>query len=306
MVSVRSCIVAVLAGLSLLGFTFAVPLADKLKRLSPEARGLLKRSVPSAPRFVTYNDKWLNTLPSASQLNGYNVFALSFLLISGPADEVENWAELSAGQRSALLSEYNACGNLLDSVCVRVHRYPDITHGLQGVDVDYEVLDFDAFDNGSAESWLISFTKQLRKTLPQGQYILTHAPVAPWFLSQQVDIWGISCGASTRWIHDRLVQRPKGASEYTSCQGLLHASSSTWPQSAVFEIAANGVDLDKIVIGKPGTTSDASNGYMSASTLAACVSQAHGSGWHAGVMVWEYPDVGGAWIKSVRGNTFPE
>ena len=37
--------------------------------------------------------------------------------------------------------------------------------------------DFNAFNNdgGSAESWLVSYTKQLRTKLPQGQYILTHA-----------------------------------------------------------------------------------------------------------------------------------
>lgn len=28
---------------------------------------------------------------------------------------------------------------------------------------------------GKAEEWLISFTKQLRTKLPQGQYIITHA-----------------------------------------------------------------------------------------------------------------------------------
>jgi chitinase len=35
--------------------------------------------------------------------------------------------------------------------------------------------------DGTAENWLIAYTKALRQKLPQGQYILTHAPVAPWF-----------------------------------------------------------------------------------------------------------------------------
>ena len=37
--------------------------------------------------------------------------------------------------------------------------------------------DFTAFNSGkgSAEAWLISYTKQLRTKLPQGQYILSHA-----------------------------------------------------------------------------------------------------------------------------------
>lgn len=36
-------------------------------------------------------------------------------------------------------------------------------------------------ENGKAEQWLIDYTKALRAELPSGQYILTHAPVAPWF-----------------------------------------------------------------------------------------------------------------------------
>lgn len=41
----------------------------------------------------------------------------------------------------------------------------------------WRIKDFTAFNsgNGTAESWLISYTQQLRKQLPQGQYILSHA-----------------------------------------------------------------------------------------------------------------------------------
>ena len=37
--------------------------------------------------------------------------------------------------------------------------------------------DFTAFNSqgGTAETWLINYTKQLRTKLPQGQYILSHA-----------------------------------------------------------------------------------------------------------------------------------
>ena len=36
--------------------------------------------------------------------------------------------------------------------------------------------------DGSAEQWLADFTTAIRSQLPQGQYILTHAPVAPWYV----------------------------------------------------------------------------------------------------------------------------
>lgn len=97
----------------------------------------------------------------------------------------------------------------------------------------------------------------------------------------------------------------QGTTEYTTCDGLLTASSSTWPNTALFQIIAAGVASDKLLIGKPGTTADATNGYTDVITLAGCVSQAVGQGWKGGVMAWQFPDVGSAWIETVRGIAFP-
>ena len=94
---------------------------------------------------------------------------------------------------------------------------------------------------------------------------------------------------------------------YTTCTGLLTKSGGAYPGSSVFEINANGVDIDKIVIGKPAIESDASTGYMSPSTLGNCLVTAMNMGWSecndssilcdcsigsspvagAGVMTWE-------------------
>jgi hypothetical protein len=71
----------------------------------------------------------------------------------------------------------------------------------------------------------------------------------------------------------------QGATEYTTCAGLLTASSNTWPQSSVFQIAANGITLNKIVIGKPATGADATNGFMDPATLSTCLAQAKAQGW---------------------------
>lgn len=120
----------------------------------------------------------------------------------------------------------------------------------------------------------------------------------------------------------------EGTTEYTTCSGLLTASSSVWPQSALFQIAASGVALNKLVIGKPGISSDASNGFIDPSVLAGCLAQAKAKGWSAGAMVWEvckifqvnrlylvlgwratlpfkYPDAGSTWIQTVRSQSFP-
>lgn len=55
------------------------------------------------------------------------------------------------------------------------------TNGLDGIDVDYEDLEAINKGDGAAEKWLADFTTALRTTLPQGQFILSHAPLAPWF-----------------------------------------------------------------------------------------------------------------------------
>ena len=76
--------------------------------------------------------------------------------------------------------------------------------------------------------------------------------------------------------------RAEGTDEYTTCDGLLNESGGSWPQSSLFEIAASGVDLDKLVIGKPALSSgDASSGYIDPSTLAGCLAQAKAKGWGA-------------------------
>lgn len=109
---------------------------------------------------------------------------------------------------------------------------------------------------------------------------------------------------------------------YTTCAGLLTASSSTWPESALFQIAANGVTLDKLVIGKPAVAADeTAGGFIDPATLATCVEEAKSEGWTAGVMSWgrfmirstnchslsftEYPDAAAAWIAEVRADSWP-
>ncbi|KAI9463815.1 glycoside hydrolase family 18 protein [Boletus coccyginus] len=318
----RSCVIAVL---TVLGSTEAVPLADKLGRLSPSARDVLKWSTPTAPRFVVYNDKWLNPLPPPSELQGFNVFALNFLLASGSVDQAQNWQELTTSQRTSYVQEYNAAGISLIVSAFGSTETPTssgvdpvkaandmaswvIQYGVNGIDIDYEDLAAFTSGQGTAESWLISYTKQLRTKLPQGQYTLSHAPLAPWFSPTMWSGGGYlvvhkSVGHLIDWYNVQFYNQ--GTSDYTTCSALLTASTSPFPETALFQIAANGVALDKLVIAKPATISDATNGYIDPSMLASCVSQAVSKGWNAGVTVWQYSDATSSWITTVRGNTKP-
>lgn len=303
--------------------TNASPLVDA----HDHTGSLTSRATQAAPHWVIYSDKWVsgeNGPPPVNDITGYNVFALSFWLFSGLADQAQEWTMLDSATRSSIKASYASAGislivSAFGSTEAPTSQGADPTatannlaafvkqYDLDGVDVDYE--DFNAMNaqDGSAENWLATFTQALRAQLPQGQYIITHAPVAPWFspiyksgaylkVHQTV-------GSLIDWYNVQFYNQ--GVSEYTTCTGLLDTSSNTWPSSAVFQISAAGVPLNKIVIGKPATAADASNGYMDPSTLAGCVNTAKGKGWNAGVMVWQYPDAGTDWIKRVRAMAFP-
>ncbi|KAJ4474881.1 putative chitinase [Lentinula aciculospora] len=253
---------------------------------------------------------------------------MSFLLSSGAADMAMAWQTLSASQRSTIKQQYQAAGIKLLVSAFGSTETPttsgmDATqvasqmaawvkqYGVDGIDVDYEDSAAMNKADGKAEQWIIDFTNALRKELPQGQYTLTHAPMAPWMGSGTQWTSGAyvtvntKVGSSIDWYNTQFYNQ--GASEYTTCDGLLTKSSSNNPKSSVFEIQANGFELNKIVIGKPGSTGtgDATNGQMSTSMLAGCVSQAKGKGWNAGVMSWEYPDANSLWITAVRGSAYP-
>ncbi|KAK2463523.1 hypothetical protein APHAL10511_004274 [Amanita phalloides] len=260
----------------------------------------------SAPHFVLYSN---SALPHPSSIEGFNTFNLAFLLVRGPRDNAHAWTLMNDTQRSITKSQYAAAGIYLlvsafgseDTPTTRGADPVDTAntmaawveqYQLDGIDVDYE--DFAAFDkgDGSAENWLIVFTRTLRSRLPVGQYIITHAPVAPWF---EPDRWygggylaiDSAVGHLIDWYNIQFYNQ--GTSEYITCPGLLTKSSKRWPKTTVFQIAANGVPMSKIVIGEPATAADADNGYMDPSIMSSCLSQAKDQEWTGGVMTWQYP-----------------
>lgn len=53
------------------------------------------------------------------------------------------------------------------------------------------------------------------------------------------------------------------------------------------QIVGQGIPANKLVIGKPATASDASDGYIDPNTLAGCVQMARNQGWNGGMMSWQ-------------------
>ncbi|KAJ3087720.1 hypothetical protein HK100_008289, partial [Physocladia obscura] len=92
-------------------------------------------------------------------------------------------------------------------------------------------------------------------------------------------------------------------SAYETCETLFYKSDGWATQSSVFQIAAQGVALNKIVIGKPVTAKgvdSGSTGYVDTATLQSCISQAVSNGWSAGVMGWRFGlDTQGQWAAAL-------
>lgn len=93
----------------------------------------------------------------------------------------------------------------------------------------------------------------------------------------------------------------QGANMYATCQSLLHSSGKTCPGSSLFEIhKEQHVPLSKLVVGKPATQADASNGWMDPSVLGKCLAQARQSGWNAGMTFWQYPHLTTSMLQAAK------
>ncbi|OCF46041.1 hypothetical protein I317_00129 [Kwoniella heveanensis CBS 569] len=275
----------------------------------------------SAPHYVVYADNWLYNMPSVSDLSSYNRFILAFWMSNqGAVDNAQFWEWLDASTRAQVIEEYHEAGIALMVSAFGSTDSPtsdgaDPTetaqklaewvkeYGLDGVDIDYE--DMSAMNSAKAVSWLVVFQTELRRLLPS-PYIITHAPVAPWFTSAN----DYSDGAYVA-IHQQVgdgidfynVQfYNQGDGVYGDCDTLLNDSGNDWPSTSVFEINSYaGVPLNKVVIGKPLDEGAASNGFIDPSVLNTCVTEAQAKGWNAGVMFWEWTSSAPSIMATVRG-----
>ncbi|KAH9851301.1 chitinase [Lenzites betulinus] len=278
--------------------------------------------VPSGPKFVVYSDAAVGggtVLPPLDQIKGFNVVNLAFLLTTGPADQVAKWAALSASDRQTQKQQYNAAGVSLVVSAFGETEHPTsqdpttvannlaqfvLNTDLDGIDIDYEEFELVVQQPGVGEAWLTTLTQTLRQQLPQGQFILSHAPVGPWFspgfcpgdcyLTVDKNV-----GALIDWYNIQFYNQSPSPG-YEDCDTLLNSTPSS-----VFAIEKSGVDVNKLVIGKPGTTGDITNGgFIDPATLATCVKTAVAGGWNAGVMAFQFPHADTTWITTVKGSSF--
>lgn len=91
-----------------------------------------------------------------SSMQGFNVFALSFLLTKGASDKAQEWANLSASKRSSIKAQYKSAGIKLIVSAFGESDQPTTSNAdpivtannmanwvrkydMDGIDVDYEV-----------------------------------------------------------------------------------------------------------------------------------------------------------------------
>ncbi|KAI0713897.1 glycoside hydrolase [Earliella scabrosa] len=307
------------SALASMGVTFASPLTR---------RGV----IPEGPKFVVYSDLPVSqdVLPPLDQIQGFNVVNLAFLLSTGPFDQAKAWQDVDPARRKQLKQQYNEAGVSLVVSAFGATDLPTTNEfdpvqlantmaqyvletDMDGIDVDWEEITLVREQPGVGEQWLATFTRTLRSQLPKGQFILSHAPVGPWFQPNQPLCPGgcylkvdETVGDLIDWYNIQFYNQSPSPG-YETCETLLNSAGG----SALFEIP--NIDLNKLVIGKPGILQDVflpedgslpNNGFIDPATLGTCIQEAVGKGWKAGVMAFQFPNANTAWIQTVKGASF--
>eukprot|EP01084_Bolivina_argentea_P258431 435676_1 len=174
-------------------------------------------------------------------------------------------------------------------------------YDFDGVDLDWEEGSY--FNSGgTGETWLCAVTNSLRNTYLGSDYIITHAPQAPYFMGAPNYPRGgyltvhSNCGSNIDWYNVQFYNQ--GSTTYSSFTTLFVQAVGWSLQSSVYEMINGDNDFNvaipqsKIVVGKIATTADGSVGYMSPTSfqnvLETAITSSTYPTWNAGFMLWQY------------------
>eukprot|EP00026_Physarum_polycephalum_P007901 Phypoly_transcript_07972.p1 GENE.Phypoly_transcript_07972~~Phypoly_transcript_07972.p1 ORF type:complete len:427 (+),score=78.21 Phypoly_transcript_07972:174-1454(+) len=307
------------------------------------AQALTTRSVTvPSPIKAIYIDWHLNwNAPHQSALDavnaGYNVIIASFYLSSGtPADFAQAWAALDDTTKINTVNTMHAKGAVLlvslggstdmpfdkdpTALGQQVGAWAKAQH-MDGVDFDLENINAGFTVPGKTDTqlvdWLAALSESAYNAIGSGA-IITHAPQGPYFGPVgATDGWVGPSGGYTglykkagnfiSFFHVQFYNQGGTCySDYTSLFRNSGTACPPFPHTSVGEIAAGGVPLSKVVMGKPITQADASNGWVDGTTLASFVARAKSEiGWETGIMgwVWNEKETCGGFASKIFGNS---
>ena len=283
----------------------------------------------SSPVWVIYGDSdngGATGIPDDpyADLAGYTHYNIAFYTIdAGAQDNAGLWARTDSSTQAHYKSVYNDAGIKLMVSAFGATDHPQSSgrsaesvateladfvknNNLDGIDIDYEEIDL--FGSGQSLPWLVALQTSLRKQLPSPQYVISHAPLAPWFSWTTYSDGGYSAfddqiGNTVDWYNVQFYNQGL----YEDCNGLLFNSGGFAPDTSLFQInSLGGVPLSRLVVGKPATAQDADeggSGYMSPSDLGSCLAQAKAKGYNAGLMYYEYPHATASKLATVKSQS---
>lgn len=248
--------------------------------------------------------------------SGYNLVVLAFLVEGAVRDAVEAWSQMSAAVQQSTVNYAHSKGA---RIIIAAGGATDTPYGifsgtaygtaaanfaknnkLDGVDFDLENFgtNFQSAGMSTANTikWVVDATNAARSILGSSA-IITHAPQTPYF------------GSSNGWAdayHTIYAQAP--SINYFLVQYYNNGLATTYASiftdnngKTVTNIAAGGIPLNKIVVGKPVNSADG-NEWISAATFRTFVTQAKTNlGWNGGVMGWQWHDqtTNTNWIRTI-------
>ncbi|PWN25158.1 glycoside hydrolase [Jaminaea rosea] len=269
-------------------------------------------------------------MPSTRELVGMNVLTLAFLTSNTSSFRAQKFFNYSVPERRRIVNLYHSKGislflstfggdpneqpvtqNFNPTMLGDLHGEIAYKSGFDGLDNDIE--DFEAFSwhNKSLVTWVSMYTEAVRRWLPaSGGFGMSAAPVAPWFTPNRTTYChgaydGIDKQVGHLYDFYNVQFYNQGVGSYDDCKNLLFKSNLTaFPQTSIFEIARNGVPLDKLLIAKPGYPVDAASGYVPPEKLSYCLHLAKNNGWKAGAASWQFPHASTQWWRELRMDSF--
>lgn len=269
-----------------------------------------------------------NAIKEAVQ-KGFNVIILAFLTGDGAMDATLAWRDYPrqtdiinyAHQHNAIVLASAGGPYSAPYIKYKGDSYGEamakwvVRHNLDGLDFYIDSLEpgfcYGDINSDKIIKWLVDASRAAREVLGPGS-IVTHSVPAPYFGSRGGTNWpGYSGGYSTvykqvpdiDWFNIRFYQQNCYNSDYQSLFINSDYDCPVLPGSAVKEIVAHGIPINKIVLAKP--TQPDVDGYIDPQLFQGWLNRATiDLGWQAGLCLWQWDDQAGSYLRKSFASFF--